>query len=91
MSPPARASAGPADGPGGGLILFGGTTPGGLLGDTWLWNGTTWAELNPTPTPAACGAKMVCAHGVGGDRAAPRRERYGVGLARTEPAGDAVT
>ena len=31
----------------GGIVLLGGSdgTPGGHIGDTWLWNGTTWEEL----------------------------------------------
>jgi hypothetical protein len=35
--------------------LFGGstllTTSGGCLGDTWVWNGTTWTQLHPAASP----------------------------------------
>jgi YD repeat-containing protein len=33
------------------LVLFGGTNSGGDLGDTWLWNGTTWSEPTLTEGP----------------------------------------
>ena len=40
------------------LVLFGGFThpgfgAGGLLGDTWTWDGTTWTELSPATIPSA--------------------------------------
>jgi len=37
------------------LVLFGGVGAGtsGLLGDTWTWNGTTWSEQHPSPSPGA--------------------------------------
>jgi alpha-tubulin suppressor-like RCC1 family protein len=36
------------------LVLFGGGAPGTLapLGDTWLWNGTTWSALTPATSPS---------------------------------------
>ena len=45
------------DGATGTIVLFGGTTGlfgGGCcaLGDTWVWNGTTWTQIN-TPGPPA--------------------------------------
>ncbi|MDP3156201.1 MAG: kelch repeat-containing protein [Archangium sp.] len=35
------------------LVLFGGTSDGGLRDDTWEWDGTRWFRLNPfmRPTP----------------------------------------
>ncbi|MGA7419541.1 MAG: kelch repeat-containing protein, partial [Acidimicrobiales bacterium] len=35
------------------LILFGGSSAGGPLGDTWLWTGTTWDGLSPAASPPA--------------------------------------
>lgn len=39
------------------LVLFGGYTGSGnsktLLGDTWLWNGTTWTQAQPAQSPPA--------------------------------------
>jgi phage tail-like protein len=40
------------------VIMFGGNAgvpPGGLLSDTWSWNGTTWTQLSPSTTPPARG------------------------------------
>jgi hypothetical protein len=38
------------------LLLFGGssrpTTEGGYDGDTWIWTGSTWTELNPATSPS---------------------------------------
>ena len=38
------------------VVMFGGASTGALypvLGDTWEWNGTTWAQITTTHTPAA--------------------------------------
>jgi hypothetical protein len=39
------------------LLLFGGSskigTAGGFFGDTWVWTGTTWQQLNPATSPPA--------------------------------------
>jgi hypothetical protein len=34
-------------------VLFGGLNDGGLLGDTWTWDGTTWMQENPDASPRA--------------------------------------
>jgi hypothetical protein len=56
-SPPARSFASMAyDSANGTVVLFGGSTNargsvGSSLGDTWTWNGTTWTEQHPFPSP----------------------------------------
>ena len=36
------------------LVLFGGHgSTGGILGDTWTWNGTTWTQEHPATSPPA--------------------------------------
>ncbi|MCA1657136.1 MAG: hypothetical protein LC713_05435 [Actinobacteria bacterium] len=36
------------------LVLFGGIdATGSVLGDTWTWNGTTWANVSPASSPQA--------------------------------------
>lgn len=37
----------------GGLVLYGGTSGNGstTLSDTWLWDGTTWTQVNPSGDP----------------------------------------
>ena len=35
------------------VLLFGGQSSSGNLGDSWAWNGTTWAQLAPTTSPSA--------------------------------------
>lgn len=43
----------------GGLVLFGGGTP-GLSNQTWLYDGTTWTQLNPATAPSGrFGAQLV--------------------------------
>jgi hypothetical protein len=38
------------------VVVFGGVTRDGMLGDTWSWNGTTWQKLADTgPEPRAMG------------------------------------
>src|SRR5262245_20663037 len=37
----------------GNIVLFGGATRGGVDGDTWTFNGTTWTQLSPSTSPAA--------------------------------------
>jgi hypothetical protein len=45
------------------LVLFGGRSSAGgdnALGDTWTFDGTTWAQVNPTTSPSArYGHQMV--------------------------------
>ena len=33
------------------MILFGGSNNATIFSDTWLWNGTNWAQLTPTTRP----------------------------------------
>jgi hypothetical protein len=33
--------------------LFGGSSPSGLLNDTWSWNGSDWHQLATTTSPVA--------------------------------------
>lgn len=35
------------------LLLFGGETPGGYSGQTWLWTGSAWQQLFPLLSPSA--------------------------------------
>ena len=35
------------------VVLFGGIGSTGYLGDTWEWDGTTWAQKFPANTPSA--------------------------------------
>jgi hypothetical protein len=43
----------------GGIVLFGGSGAGtkgkgsSILGDTWIWDGSTWTEQSPATSPAA--------------------------------------
>jgi hypothetical protein len=56
VSPPARSEAMMAyDAATHNVVLFGGTTGGGVanLDDTWTWNGTTWTEQHPATSPPA--------------------------------------
>jgi len=42
-------------------VLYGGSDADGLLGDTWLWDGTTWIEVTPSVSPAPrTGHSMAC-------------------------------
>ena len=34
------------------VVLFGGDGPDGVLGDTWVWNGTRWTQLAPDHSPS---------------------------------------
>jgi hypothetical protein len=53
-SPPARFAADIAtDTATGQVVLFGGYDSGGLVGDTWTWNGTTWTQQFPSTSPSA--------------------------------------
>jgi hypothetical protein len=52
-SPPARNSANMAyDAASGQVVLFGGYGNGGILGDTWTWNGITWTQQSPATSPS---------------------------------------
>lgn len=42
-------------------MLFGGRGAGGLLGDTWLWNGTTWTEHTAGASPPVRETFMMAA------------------------------
>ena len=33
------------------VVMFGGSSPDGDLGDTWLWAGSDWSELSPATSP----------------------------------------
>jgi hypothetical protein len=61
--PPRSAAAMAYDGATGQLVLFGGDTVNGkgvALGDTWIWNGTTWSQDDVSPSPAGrIGAAMA--------------------------------
>ena len=35
------------------VVMFGGFTNGGVVNDTWLWNGTNWTQANPGNSPSA--------------------------------------
>jgi hypothetical protein len=51
-SPPARAEASMAYDPGTGqLLLVAGTGNGGVLNDSWTWNGTTWSQVDDSADP----------------------------------------
>jgi len=41
------------------LVLFGGDSANGFLGDTWLWNGITWTAVPGDGPPARVGASMA--------------------------------
>jgi len=62
-APPARSNAFMAyDAATGNVVLFGGVdTNGSLLGDTWLWNGSTWTQLTGLSTSPSAreGASMA--------------------------------
>jgi hypothetical protein len=61
--PPRSAAAMAYDGATGQLVLFGGDTSNGkgvALGDTWIWNGTTWSQRDVSPSPPGrIGAAMA--------------------------------
>jgi sugar lactone lactonase YvrE len=66
VSPPARSEAAMTyDAAAGNMVLFGGLSSNGYmcdncLSDTWVWNGSTWTEENPSTSPSArLGASMV--------------------------------
>lgn len=40
------------------LVLFGGGTLIGELGDTWTWNGTSWLQVSSTGPSARSGHSM---------------------------------
>ena len=31
------------------IVLFGGTGPGGVMSDTWVWNGSSWSQAPRGP------------------------------------------
>ena len=42
------------------VVLFGGSPDGvGQLGDTWVWNGSTWSRLSPATAPPARSQGMM--------------------------------
>lgn len=54
QSPPARSDAALFwDAVNGELLLFGGSTPSGPLGDMWAWDGRSWSPRVPAHLPAA--------------------------------------
>ena len=36
-----------------GLLLFGGESQNGILGDSWIWTGDNWVEISPAFSPTA--------------------------------------
>jgi len=51
--PPARENASMVFDAGHGvMVLFGGSTRTGVLGDTWTWDGDAWTEQHPATSPA---------------------------------------
>lgn len=67
-APPARIRhAGAYDRARGRFVVFGGSTSlsGGLMNDTWEFNGTTWTKLSPTASPAARNDHAMCYDTVG--------------------------
>jgi hypothetical protein len=59
-SPSARDTFGMAyDAAQGQVVLFGGGVGGGLLNDTWVWNGTNWTQLSPANSPPARGSFVM--------------------------------
>jgi hypothetical protein len=74
--PPARSNAAMAfDAADGTVVMFGGQARSRSLDDTWVWNGSSWAQAHPaTSPPALSGAQMTydpVSHDVvlvGGDR-----------------------
>jgi hypothetical protein len=59
--PPARENAAMAFDAGHGvMVLFGGSSRTGVLGDTWTWDGEAWTEQHPATSPAPrAGATMA--------------------------------
>ncbi|MGB6724391.1 MAG: kelch repeat-containing protein, partial [Terracidiphilus sp.] len=35
------------------VVMYGGFGDSGIVGDTWLWNGTNWTQANPANSPSA--------------------------------------
>jgi hypothetical protein len=61
-SPAPRVFAGMAfDEKRGQVVLFGGqsVTNGGMLQDTWTWDGTSWTEQHPNLSPPACNGTIL--------------------------------
>jgi hypothetical protein len=60
IHPPARSGAAMAyDAATGTAVLFGGTTFGHNLGDTWTWNGSTWTKQAPSARPPGLGGASM--------------------------------
>jgi hypothetical protein len=53
--PPGRGLGGMAQDPSGNVLLFGGysTRTSQPLGDTWIWDGTSWMQRHPADSPSA--------------------------------------
>src|SRR6202035_5580108 len=52
--PPARTGAAMAfDAANGTVVLFGGNGRSRSLGDTWIWDGSAWAQAHPSTSPPA--------------------------------------
>ena len=71
------------------IVLFGGDSSTGDLGDTWTWNGSTWTKQHPATRPAvrfeaamaydAAASNVVLFSGIGGtglDGIAPLRNTW---------------
>lgn len=48
------------------VVLFGGKGPGGLMADTWVWDGHTWAERHPLHSPSPRRATAMASDPSGG-------------------------
>jgi Galactose oxidase, central domain len=60
VSPPARSGASFAyHPPTETLVLFGGSSARGFLGDMWLWNGSIWTKVTGDGPPARVGSSMA--------------------------------
>ena len=81
--PSSRFGAAAADDPtAGGVVLFGGAGPAGVLSDTWIWNGRAWSQAPATGNPDAR-AGAGCAY----DVAAGQLVMFGGAVAPTGQSG----
>ncbi|MEO8899131.1 MAG: hypothetical protein ABI352_10950 [Candidatus Dormibacter sp.] len=102
-SPDGRTGAAMADGPGGSIVLFGGTSIGkvgsaliGIRGsvasDTWTWNGSTWRHVaGPSPAPVTTPPPCSDVTGLGSNAcASPPARLPQVSAPSSAPAGSPV-
>ena len=81
---PRFAAAAAADPTAGGVVLFGGAGPEGVLSDTWVWNGRAWSQTPASGNPDAR-AGAGCAY----DSAAGQLLMFGGAVAPTGRSGGA--